>query len=177
MELTIAGLRDKLFDADEDQLRELICQLYKCSKTSQQVIESRFLGEGYCMSLAESVKQKIDRAFFPLGKVDRSLISAKKLLREFRKSCQNQAALIDVELYFVECGLDFMEIFGDLDQAFKDLLVTIYASAIVRILEDHSQNYFHTYYSRCNQLNERAKEFTTVFSQEMLTIYSQLVNE
>ena len=29
MEMTISGLREKLVNTDEEQLRELICQLYK----------------------------------------------------------------------------------------------------------------------------------------------------
>ncbi|WP_251865318.1 hypothetical protein [Enterococcus malodoratus] len=177
MEMTISGLREKLREADDEQLRELICQLYKHSEVSQQIVDSRFLGDDYGLRLAKATKQKLDQAFFPRGKIDYSLDQAKELLRHFRKSCLNQRALIDVELYFVECGLDFAGIFGESDELVKDLLITNYASAVARILEDDSQIYFHLYFSRCNQIIDTAKEFTSEFSQNMLNVYYQLAKE
>ncbi len=67
------------------------------------------------------------------------MTQAKELLRQFRKSCQNQRALIEIELFFVECGLDFLGIFGESDGEMKELLITNYASAVARILEDGSE--------------------------------------
>lgn len=85
--------------------------------------------------------------------------------------------MIDVELYFVECGLDFIGIFGESDKSIITLMNTSYASAIARILEDDSQVYFHEYFSRCNQIVDNARKFQSEFSQQMLTIYHQLANE
>lgn len=177
MEMTVSGLREKLRDVKEDQLRELICLMYKQSEVSQQIIDSRFLGDNYGMRMAQATKQKLEHAFFPCKKIDRSLIQAKELLRHFRKSCQNPCALIDVELHFVECGLDFVDMFGESDEALKELVITNYASAIARILEDDSQVYFHTFFARCNQIIDAAKEFTADFSQDMLDVYYQLAKE
>ena len=87
----------------------------------------------YGMRFAETTKKKLERAFFPHGKIDRSLTQAKELLRQFRKNCQNQRALIEIELFFVECGLDFLGIFGESDGEMKELLITNYASAVARI--------------------------------------------
>ena len=177
MEMTISGLREKLCEADNVQLIELLCQVYKHSEVAQQIVDSRFLGDEYGMRLAKMTKQKLEKAFFPHGEVDRSLIQAKELLRKFRKSCQNQRALIDVELYFVECGLDFAGIFGESDESIKELLITNYASAVARILEDDSEIYFHLYFARCNQIIDTARGFTSAFSQHMLSIYCQLAKE
>lgn len=44
MEMTISGLREKLGEANDEQLRELICQLYKQSEVAQQIVDSRFWG-------------------------------------------------------------------------------------------------------------------------------------
>lgn len=177
MEMTISGLREKLGEANDEQLRELICQLYKQSEVAQQIVDSRFLGDGYGLRIAKEANQKLEQAFFPHRKIDRSLSEAKELLRKFRKSCQNQRALIDVELYFVECGLDFIGIFGESDKSIITLMNTSYASVIARILEDDSQVYFHEYFSRCNQIVDNARKFQSEFSQQMLTIYHQLANE
>lgn len=177
MEMTISGLREKLCEADDGQLRALICELYKHSEVAQQIVDSRFLGDDYGMQVAKKTNQKLEQAFFPHGKIDRSLVQAKELLRKFRKSCQNQRALIDVELYFVECGLDFIGVFGESDEEIRELLITNYASAVARIMEDDSQIYFHIYFARCNQIIDVAKEFTTEFSQDMLDVYYQLAKE
>lgn len=177
MEMTISGLREKLGEADEEQLRNLICELYKHSEVAQQIVDTRFLGDDYGMQLAQATNQKLEKAFFPHGEVDRTLVKAKELLRKFRRTCQNQRALIDVELYFVECGLDFVGIFGESDETIKEMLVTNYASAIARILEDDSQIYFHLYFSRCNQIVDTTKEFTSEFSQNMFDVYYQLAKE
>ena len=177
MEMTISGLRERLQEADEKQLSELICQIYKHSEVAQQIVDSRFLGDDYGMRFAETTKKKIEQAFFPHGKIDRSLKQAKELLRHFRKSCQNQRALIEVELFFVECGLDFIGIFGESDEGMKELLITNYASAVARILEDDSQIYFHHYFAKCNQIVDAARGFTSAFSQDMLDIYQQLAKK
>ncbi len=70
------------------------------------------------------------------------MTQAKELLRQFRKSCQNERALIEIELFFVECGLDFLGIFGESDREMKELLITNYVSAVARILEDGSELFF-----------------------------------
>ncbi|MBO0451652.1 MULTISPECIES: hypothetical protein [Enterococcus] len=176
MEMTISGLRDKLYKADNDQLIELLCQVYKHSEVAQQIVDSRFLGDDYGMRLAKTTNQRLEKAFFPHGEIDRSLVKAEELLRKFRKSCQNQRALIDVELYFVECGLDFVGIFGE-SEGIKELLIMSYASAVARILEDDSQMYFQIYFARCNQIIDMAKDFTSEFSQNMLDVYCQLAKE
>ncbi|AXG39632.1 MULTISPECIES: hypothetical protein [Enterococcus] len=177
MEMTISGLREKLVNTDEEQLRELICQLYKHSEVSQQMIDSRFLGDDYGVRIAQEMKQKLDQAFFPHEKIDLSLANAKELLRLFRKRCQNQRALIDVELYYVECGLDFMNMFGAGDGENKNLLLVNYASAVARILEDESHIYFHMYFSRCGQIIQATKEFTPEFVRNMTAVYQQLAKE
>ena len=102
------------------------------------------------------------------------MTQAKELLRQFRKSCQNQRALIEIELFFVECGLDFLGIFGESDGEMKELLITNYASAVARILEDGSELFFHHYFAKCNQIIDVARGFTSGFSQDMLDVYQQL---
>lgn len=175
--MTVSGLREKLHEADESQLRELICQLYRRSKFSQELIDSHFLGDDYGIRFAQETKRKMEQAFFPHVKIDRSLGQAKEILRHFRKSCQNQLALVDVELFFIECGLDFLGIFGETDEMFKDLLITNFASAVARILEDESQEYFHTYFSRCKEIISASEEFTHDFWQNMMDVYGQLVRD
>lgn len=177
MEMTVSGLREKLHEADESELKELICQLYKRSIFSQEVIDSHFLGDDYGIRLAQKTKERMERAFFPHEKVDRSLDQAKEILRHFRKSCQNQLALIDVELFFVECGLEFLGIFDEADEPLRDLLITNFASAVARILEDESMVYFHTYFSRCKEIIDTAEEFSHNFWQKMMDIYCQLALE
>lgn len=175
MEMTISGLRERLQEADEKQLSELICQIYKHSEVAQQIVDSTLLDDDYGMRFAETTKKKLERAFFPHGKIDRSLTQAKELLRQFRKSCQNQRALIEIELFFVECGLDFLGIFRESDREMKELLITNYASAVARILEDGSELFFHHYFAKCNQIIDVARGFTSGFSQDMLDVYQQLV--
>ena len=84
MEMTISGLRERLQEADEKQLSELICQIYKHSEVAQQIVDSTLLDDDYGMRFAETTKKKLERAFFSHGKIDRSLTQAKELLRQFR---------------------------------------------------------------------------------------------
>ena len=60
MEMTISGLREKLGEANDEQLRELICQLYKQSEVAQQIVDSRFLGDGYGLRIAKEANQKLE---------------------------------------------------------------------------------------------------------------------
>lgn len=68
MEMTISGLRDKLYKADNDQLIELLCQVYKHSEVAQQIVDSRFLGDDYGMRLAKTTNQRLEKAFFHMEK-------------------------------------------------------------------------------------------------------------
>lgn len=69
MEMTISGLREKLGEANDEQLRELICQLYKQSEVAQQIVDSRFLGDGYGLRIAKEANQKLEQAFFHIEKL------------------------------------------------------------------------------------------------------------
>jgi hypothetical protein len=82
-------------------------------------------------------KKKLRAALNPdaVGKDDYDLVMARRTIREFSQATSDAEAIVDLMIYAVECGNRFTINCGDIDEAFYDGLIEIYAAAIKRVLQ------------------------------------------
>ena len=55
---------------------------------------------------------------------------AKKVLSDFKKVCQNIELIAELKLYFVECGTEFTNMYGDIDGSFYNVVCDMFYDVI-----------------------------------------------
>jgi len=70
-----------------------------------------------------------------VGKDDYDLVMARRTIREFSQATSDAEAFADLMIYAVECGNRFTLDCGDIDEAFYDGLLEIYAAATKKVLQ------------------------------------------
>lgn len=127
-EMTMNELKKYLTELDEAELKRLLCHLYKNSDLAEKMINVSILGSDYEKRLLEQYKEKMYGVFFPndIVRAGFSLSWAKSLISEFKKVGTSNENIVDLQLYYVECGTDFTNTFGDIDMKFYDSMCSVY---------------------------------------------------
>ena len=69
--------------------------------------------------------------FFPDRGFGRcSLSKAKEVIRSFGHVCKEPALYLDLQLYFVKCGIEFTNAYGDIDERFYSSMEGMYCDVV-----------------------------------------------
>ena len=137
-EMTMNELKMHLTELNEAELKKLLCRLYKNSDLAEKMINVSILGSDYEEKILKQYKEKMYGVFFPndIVRAGFSLSWAKSLLSEFKKLGISNQYILDLQLYYVECGTDFTNTFGDIDMKFYDSMCSVY-HAVVQAVNKH----------------------------------------
>jgi len=112
------------------QFIELVKELYQLSEENKDFLHARFLGG------TGSLKKyrKIILDFLYLDVLDDSdnfdFEKADNAIKNYAKATNDNEGIADLMIYYVECGNKFTLDYGDINEAFYDALVKMYAKAI-----------------------------------------------
>ena len=137
---------------EHSELSELILGIYKTNDKVKEILNVKFVGEKYQEELLESYKEKMFAEFFPknMRKIP-SFKLAKAMITEF-KSVGNFEMVLDLMLYYVECGTDFTNQFGDIDGPFYDRLCTVYGQFIDQLNLKETEDLYMKFKERIESL-------------------------
>lgn len=149
--ITVTELKKELKKLDQAELIELITKLYKDNKTVKEALSGRFIGAQYQLEMLESNKKKIYDIFFPDNPM--KPVSYKKAidLLESYRSVGNKELVLDLMLYYVECGAEFTELLDGPDEKFYSSLIKVY-SKFVDLINENGTDELH------NKFRERIKK-------------------
>ena len=109
----------------------LIAELYALSKVNQDFLTARFLQDGNTL---ERYKANIKKYLAPnepwKNNQQISLREAKKVLSDYQKATHNKIGMIELMVYYVECGTDFLCEFGDMYEQYYCSLESVFANCI-----------------------------------------------
>lgn len=124
-------VRQKLSSCSERDLLGLISELYELSKENKNFLEARFLQD---TSALDRYKAHIKRYLAPnepwKASQQISIREAKKAISDYKKASANAIHLIDLMVYYVECGTDFSCEFGDMDETYYASLESMFDKAV-----------------------------------------------
>ena len=86
----------------------------KGSKQAQSVVDIELCGTHAENLLVDNCKAKIHAAFFGSRL---SLKNARTAISDFRKASRNKESVAELMLFYVECGIEFTNMHGDVDEA------------------------------------------------------------
>jgi hypothetical protein len=124
-------LKKELAGFDKKKLIGLISELYDKNKSVREYLDY-YLKPNENASL-ETFKVKVREAFYPKRGFGLKLAAGKKAISDFRKLSPTMESLIDLMIYYVECGVEFTNDYGDinenyylsLERTFRDALSLI----------------------------------------------------
>ena len=126
--MTVTQLKDHLQEYPQEKLIDLICRMYKSSPEAALFISTEFGDSAYAEELLEKAKAKIWREFGGNGRL--SLTTAKSVITSFKKACSDDAMVLDLQLYYVECGIVFTNHYGDINASFYNSMCRMYWTVV-----------------------------------------------
>ena len=113
--MKLTDLKKQLNSMEKRELVALISKLYKGSKQAQSIVDIELCGAPAENLLVANCKAKIHTAFFGSRL---SLKNARTAISDFKKASKNKENIAELMLFYVECGVEFTNMYGDVDEAF-----------------------------------------------------------
>lgn len=158
-EMTLTKLKQSLSEIGDTDLKKLICHIYKNCDMAEEMINVAILGSDYEEKLLERYKENMNKVFFPtdIMRAGFSLSWAKSLISEFKKICTKAEYLLDLQLYYVECGTSFTNTYGDIDMKFYDSMCRVYHSVIQAVNNHKDDGLYQKFEERLYSIVEETK--------------------
>ncbi len=129
--LTQTQLKKQLNDCSKEELVYLITRLYKFCPDANSLRNAEMGDDSYIDGLLEEAKVKIRKEFFPARGFGRpSLSSAKSVIASFKQVCSDTAKVIDLQLYYVENGVEFTDAYGDINESFYNSMGSMFRAVV-----------------------------------------------
>ena len=169
--MKITDLKKQLNSMEKNELAVLICKLYKASKQAQSLIDVELCGESVEEQLIAYRKKKIHAAFFGRRL---SLKTGRTIISDFKKASKNKENIAELMLHYVECGVEYTNMYGDIDEAFYYSIESMFAD-FVRVLNNlDSEAYYKCNAKRIKRMYLATDGIGWGFSEEMSNIYYEI---
>jgi hypothetical protein len=125
------GLREvksELSKQDKATLIKHISELYKKYKPVKEYFD--FYVNPNEEKIIEEYKEKVREGFYPKRGFSLKLSISRKAINDFKKLGTSKESIADLLLYFVECGVELTNEFGDIDESFYSSIENAYAKAL-----------------------------------------------
>jgi len=109
-------LKKELAEYDKKMLIGLISELYDKNKSVREYLDYFLKPDEN--EVLQTYKTKVNEAFYPRRGVGYNLAAGKKAISDFRKLKPSADALIELMLYYSECGVQFTKDYGDINESF-----------------------------------------------------------
>ena len=153
---------------DKAKRISILCKLYKANKQCQAILDVEVCGASAEAPLIESCRKKIHAAFF--GR-QLSLKNARTVINDFRKASQNKESVTDLMLYYVECGVEFTNLYGDIDERFYSSLESMFADFVMILNSMENDSFYRRQSKRIRAVFEDTRNIGWGFSDEIARIY------
>lgn len=134
--LTITQIKKELCKLTNKELVDIICRLCKSSKEASSQVNLILGNDSFVDEELEEAKKKVRNQFFTKRGFGRlNLTKAKSDITAFKKVCNDPAKVIDLQLYYVECGIEFTNELGDISDSFYNSMVGMYETVIKSLIK------------------------------------------
>ncbi|WP_040948242.1 DUF6155 family protein [Gorillibacterium massiliense] len=175
MKLTKSALNKHLKQLNNDQLIDIVKACYGASKDMENFLAVRILGDEAVESLFHEYRKKIVQEFFPeRGDAKLRLQEAKKAISEFKKLTGSAKYSLELQLIYVENGVDFTLTYGDIDERFYYSMESVYADIIEQVNEDETAVMFDEFEERLEVIVSKADEVGWGFPEALADLHAQI---
>jgi hypothetical protein len=149
-------IRPLLSPLSQDKLLAIIQDLYKFRKENRDFLHSRFTRGVIGL---DAYKATIEQYMFPKepwkkGR-DISLSKARKAISDYRQAVNDPIGLVDLMVFYVECGTGFTCEFGDIGEQFYNSLESMFAQSLA-LMKKHPAEEMDGYVAKLRDVVRRA---------------------
>lgn len=165
-------LKNRLAAWEKPALIELIHQLYQMNADNKVFLTSR-LTEVDVTALAEPYRKVIQETFNPKrGFPSLNLRSARKAVNDFKKACNDPAAVADLMIFYVEQGVACTNNYGDIHESFYNSLESVYAEAI-KVIKSGDPELVEHFRPRMGRIVTNTSSIGWGFHDELSALYEE----
>ena len=173
--LTQAQIRKALSAFSKAELIDIICKLCKSSKESADQVNLMLGNDGFVDDVLEETKRKVHNQFFTKRGMGRlSLSKAKSDIAAFKKICNDPAKLIDLQLYYVECGIEFTNAYGDISESFYNSMGGMYEKVVNSLIESRDVDMIRRFEPRLSKAVDDTEYIGWGFGDWLAECYHEL---
>lgn len=145
--MALKEIKQELQKQDKETLVKHILELYKKYDSVKEYFdfyvtpdEEKILGK---------YKEKVREGFYPKRGMRLKLSLSRKAINDFRKLEASKEKLGDIMLYYVECGVEFTNDFGDISESFYTSIENTFEKSLSCFAKE---NVLEKYKSRAEQI-------------------------
>lgn len=169
--MKLTDLKKQLNSMEKRELVALISKLYKGSKQAQSIVDIELCGAPAENLLVANCKAKIHTAFWDSRL---SLKNARTAISDFKKASKNKENIAELMLFYVECGVEFTNMYGDVDEAFYNSIASMFSDFVDVLNSLDSSAYYHRNAERILQVCQNADCVGWGFPEELWDIYNEI---
>lgn len=172
---TWSDVKSAIADFERPALIGLISDLYVYSTANKNFLHARFsLGS----DSLKPYKKIIEDALFPnvMSNDDVEIATAKKAISDYGKAVGDPKGMLELMVYFVECGANFSLDVGYGDEYFFAALERMYEKAI-KLLLTLDETTIDDYYDRFEDLVTSTRDIGWGFHDTLGAIFSEAFPE
>lgn len=114
--MALKEIKQELLKQDKETLVKHILELYKKYDSVKEYFDFYVTPDEE--KILEKYKEKVREGFYPKRGMRLKLSLSRKAINDFRKLDTSKEKLGDIMLYYVECGVEFTNDFGDISESF-----------------------------------------------------------
>lgn len=163
------GLKEvkrELLKQDKKILVKYISELYKKYNSVKEYFD--FYMAPNEQELLNKYKKKVREGFYPKHGFELKLSLSRNAINSFRKLGVSREKLGEFMLYFVECGVEFTNDFGDIDESFYTSIENTFEKSLVNI---ESEGVLEKYREKVEQILDDADGTGWAFYDTMVEIF------
>jgi len=147
--ISITELKKQLKQLQPEDLMKLLVETYKMSDKVKNLINARIKGDTGVDELLNSYKEKIKNEFLPEKGFGRLRVSiVQKLITDFKQISKDDKYNIDIMLFSVEMGVEFINEYGDISEDMVDYLFEAYDNVVKLINKKNKVDLFEHFRNR-----------------------------
>ena len=121
-------IKEELLNQDKDILVKHLLELYKKYDSVKEYFN--FYINPNEDDLLKKYKEKVREGFFPKRGMRLQLSLSRKAINDFRKLETSNEKYGDLMLYYVECGVEFINNYGDISESFYTSAENTFSKAL-----------------------------------------------
>lgn len=173
--LTQTQLKKQLNAFSKEELIYLITRLYKSCPDANSMINAEMGDDSYIDGLLAEAKAKVRKEFFPARGFGRlSLSSAKSAIASFKRVCTDAAKVIDLQLYYVENGVEFTDTYGDINESFYNSMGSVYRTVVDALNKTDDPAVYEQFKDRLKAVIEDTAGMGWGFNEDLSDSYYSL---
>ena len=153
--ITWQDVKSILIKKDNVELLKLIGDLYSLDNKNKTFIHARY-------SFIEPIKpykEIILKSLYPdfMRNEQLRLGAGRKAISEYKKAVGDPIGVLELSIYYIECGHKFTLEYGDIDEPFYDSLESMF-DRVLKILKQFNQTIIDKYFPRLLSLTKEVSE-------------------